>query len=268
MSELPGSGESAFASHLSRWRAHEPEMQFAEPFVPVALRPRFRAWGTLLVELERSLFGPSDPQVAAQRLAWWHGELRAHAPQHPVARALQEAGVAPGLASPVAGAAALLAQADESPMDTEAALHRFGDLADAVAAAEQGLFPGAGDAVAASRAIALGTLVRWLPRLPQHPLLREHLPLHLLARHPATAQAASARSLAVDLARELRALQPPAAPLPLYRALRWRFDRHRLRQLADGTVAAPEQCVPSPLRATWLAWTVARRDAGAGAGVS
>ena len=234
-------------------------MQFAEPFVPAALRPRFRAWGTLLAELEHSLFAPSEPQLAAQRLAWWHGELRASQPQHPVARALLEAGATPGLASPVAGAAALLAQAEDSPSDTGAALQRLQDVAEAIAAAEQVLFPGTGEPSAAVRAVSAGILARWLPRLPQHPLLREHLPLQLLARHPAGDGAAAARGLAVDLAGELRALAPPGGALPLYRALRWRFDCWRLQQLAQGRLPAPGQPVPSPLRATWQAWNTARR---------
>src|SRR5690606_3833973 len=72
---VSGAGDDAFASHLALWRAQEPEMEFAEPFVPAPLRARFRAWGTLLAEIERSLLLPSDPNLALQRLAWWHEEL-------------------------------------------------------------------------------------------------------------------------------------------------------------------------------------------------
>lgn len=234
-------------------------MEFAEPFVPAPLRPRFRAWGTLLAELERSLFTPSDPAIALQRLAWWHGELGASQPQHPVARALAAAGMAQGLAAPAAGAATLLAQDDSAPADAAAAVARFGDYADAVLRAEQSLFggePGPG----ARALVAIGLLVRWAPRLPESALLREHLPLQLLARHPQAGEGgAPARALAIDLARALAVAAPAAGGLPLYRALRWRFDRYQLQRLAAGVLPHPRGPVPGPVRATLLAWRTARR---------
>lgn len=250
--------DDPFASHLARWRAQEPEMEFAEPFVPASLRPRFRAWGTLLAELERSLFTPSDATIALQRLAWWHDELGSRQPQHPVARALAAAGMAPGLAAPVAGAAALLAQDDTAPADTDAALARFGAYADAVLRAEQSLF-GGDPAPAARELVGTGLLVRWAPRLHESALLREHLPLQLLARHAQVAQGA-AQALAIDLARALAGRRHVTeSSLPLYRALRWRFDRHRLGRLAAGVLPQPQRPSPGPLRATLMAWHTARR---------
>lgn len=235
-------------------------MEFAEPFVPAGLRPRFRAWGTLLGELERSLLTPSEPALAAQRLAWWHGELGASQPQHPVARALAEAGMAPGLAAPVAGAATLLAQDDHAPADADAAVARFRDYADAVLRAEQSLFGGEPTADA-RKLIATGLLLRWVPRLGECPMLREHLPLALLARHPQASAGSGPEqaALAVDLARALSAPHGSPGRLPLYRALRWRYDRHRLARLAAGTLPRPGQPVPGPLRATLLAWATVRR---------
>lgn len=249
-----------FASHLARWRSQEPEMEFAEPFVPAHLRPRFRAWGTLLGELERSLLAPSEPNLAAQRLAWWHGELGATQAQHPVARALADAGMAPGLAAPVAGAATLLAQDDDAPADTAAAVARFADYADAVLRAEQSLFGGEPGPDAGS-AVATGLLVRWVTRLGEFQQLREYLPLQLLARHPGagSGSAAEQSAVAVDLARALAAPVLATGRLPLYRALRWRYERHRMARLAAGTLALPGQPVPGPLRATILAWTTVRQ---------
>lgn len=246
-----------FEAHLASWRAQEPEMEFAEPFVPAALRPAVRAWGALLAELERSQFTPSDPNVAAQRLAWWHDELGTATPQHPVARALSAAGLAPGTASALAGAGVLLAQG-EPATDVDAAIGRWSDYADAVLRVEQALFGGA-PGPGAGTTVAVGILVRWAPRAGELALLRDYLPLALQARHPRSSEdPAAAAALAADLAAALPGQPDGLGRLPLYRALRWRFDRCRRDALVAGRTPQPRQPILGPLRATWLAWRTAR----------
>ena len=234
-------------------------MEFAEPFVPAPLRARFRAWGTLLAEIERSLLLPSDPNLALQRLAWWHEELGMRQPQHPVARALAASGMEPGLAAPVAGAAAMLSQDEAAPNDAGAAVARFRDYGTAVLRAEQALFGGE-PGPDAGELVGIGLLVRWSPRLGGQARLREYLPLQLLARHPQAADGgAPAQALAIDLGRALHGAPRDTARLPLFRALRWRFEAHRLTRLAAGVSPDPERPAPGPLRATLLAWRTARR---------
>lgn len=235
-------------------------MEFAEPFVPPALRECFRAWGTLLGEIEASLFEPSSVDVAIRRLGWWSSELREAQPQHPTARALRAAGIDGGGAAAVATAALALAQVDQAPADSAAALAAIAPYAAAVDAVERKAF--ASSAAADGRAaIAAGTLARWAPRAGALPLLRERMPLHLQARHAALAPEASAAACAIDLARELVPRATPAPGLALYRALRWGLDRARIAALARGSVPDPGRPVPKPWQATWSAWNAARRAA-------
>lgn len=270
--------EPTFQPYLERWRVREPEMQFAEPFVPAHLLARFRAWGVVLAELETSLFTPSEVQVASRRLAWWCEELHGTQPQHPAARALRQAGGGQAAAA-VAMAAHGLAEAEPAPPDTAATMALLQPLARAVAAAEMELFAaGARDDVLDAggdgprlheTAIAAGTLVRWAPQLASLPLLRERLPMHLLARHGGTSGAAVGEgvgAVAADLAAELLAWtsQCAPAPLPLYRALRWCYDAVRLQRTARGRMPALERPVPGPLQATLRAWSAARGAAPVG----
>ena len=252
--------EASFAGYLARWRGQEAEMEFAEPFVPRALRERFQAWGTLLGEIEASLFEPSSVEVAIRRLGWWSSELREAQPQHPIARALRGAGIEGDGAAAVAAAALSLAHIDDAPADSTAALAAFAPYAAAVDALERDAFAST-TAADGRAAIAAGTLARWAPRAGTFPLLRERMPLHLLARHAALPAAASATASAIDLARELAPQALPTPALPLYRALRWDLDRARIEQLARGSVPDPGRPVPKPWRATWIAWNAARRAA-------
>lgn len=249
-------------SWLQKWRVAEPEMEFAEPFVPVTLRPRFRAWGSWLAEIEHSLLAPSAQHVAVQRLGWWLHELAAPAPQHPLALALADTGSAGAVAGRVVAAAVELAQQEASAARLDDALSAFAPLAEATAAAEAQLFGGVA-AGACTEAVAAGLLARWCPRAESAPLARERLPLDLLARH-AAGSADGGTDLCADLATALLQRAPAASGLPLYRALRWRFDCERLQAMAARRRPRPGVPVPSPWRATWLAWRTARQSAPTG----
>lgn len=255
------SSASSFDGYLAKWRQHEPEMEFAEPFVPAALRPRFRAWGALLHEIDASLFSPTDAQVASRRLGWWAEQLHDPQPQHPLALELRSTGIDGHLAASVAAAALALALNEEAPAGTPEALQLLHPYARAIARAEQASFAAGADVGDGTGVVAIGMLVRWAPQLHVRPLLRERMPLHLLARHGLQAEAGAARAIARDLAIELRPSVPSARALPLYRALRWSLDRARMDRQAGGSVPEPGQPVPAPLRAIWTAWTAARTAA-------
>jgi phytoene/squalene synthetase len=255
------SSASSFDGYLAKWRQYEPEMEFAEPFVPAALRARFRAWGALLHEIDASLFSPSDAQVASRRLGWWAEQLHDPQPQHPLALELRAAGIDGHLAANVAAAALALAHSDEAPAGTTEAVQLLHPYARAIAQAEQASFATSADVADGTTVVAIGMLVRWAPQLHVRPLLRERLPLHLLARHGIDAGPGTARAIARDLAIELRSSVPPGRGLPLYRAMRWSLDRVRLQRQAGGRIPEPGQAVPSPLRATWAAWSAARTAA-------
>ena len=255
------SSDSSVDGYLAKWRQYEPEMEFAEPFVPAPLRARFRAWGALLHEIDASLFSPSDALVATRRLGWWAEQLHDPNPQHPLALELRSSGIDGHLAASVAAAALAIAHGEEAPAATAEALALLRPYAHAIAQAEQAAFAASGAAADGTSAVAIGMLVRWAPQLHARPLLRERMPMHLLARHGLGTDPAATRAIARDLAAELASDLPPVRRLPLYRAMRWSLDRVRLHWQAAGKVPAPGQAVPAPLRATWAAWTAARSAA-------
>ena len=247
------------ATWLDKWRSAEPEMAFAEPFVPAWLRPRVQAWGSWLAELEYSLLTPSEAHVAVRRLGWWLQELAGEQPQHPLAQALRATGSAGAPAGRVVAAALQLAQREDSPGNLPAALDALAPFARAVASAEAMLFSDQGDAAGedAWRAVARGLLARRLPLAGNLPLLRERLPLDLLARHGGTVSPALLAELAALLSED----PPRADGLPLYRALRWELDLARLRRFARGHWPVAGAVSPPPLQSTWRAWRAARAAA-------
>lgn len=254
------SPDSAFASHLAKWRAAEPAMEIAESFAAPGQRPLFRAWGALRFELEHSLLAPSDAALVAPKLGWWGEELSAATPRHPVTRALQQAGGSPSTALPALAALLRLAEDAHSPGDARAALEALVPYAQAWLAAEDALFIGSGSKPAtAAAAVAAGLLARWAPRAGSAPVVRERLPMNLHARHPgAFVEGADAarRALLSDLASALVEAQAGARPLSYPCAVRQAFDARRLDRWRAGRDAPAD---PPAALALWLSWREARR---------
>ena len=249
-------GDAPLQHFAEKWLAREPEMRFAEPFFSAGERPRMRAWGALLHELRESRFELAEPGVAQAKTAWWAEELlrtEAGEPRHPVTLRL------PSQAPWTALARALLASAADGgrTATTAEALAALQPAAQAVVAVEAALFGGSAD-LSAERSLAAHWL---LSRLP-HGLADDdqaRLPMHLLARHHLTAAdlpGERSRALLRDWGLELLEAGAPALPasVALFRRVRHRLDRQRLRALARTGAALP----PPPHRALWHAWRAAR----------
>ncbi len=248
----------AIEHFVAKWQRREPEMAQAEVFCPPALRPRYRAWGSLLHELREAAFELSDPRVAEVKNQWWAEELLGLADgrsRHPVTAPLVGASV--DWAGLVRALLALPGQ-DTRPGDTAAALARVGAFASAVAGAEARVFGTPPGGPADADAVAVHLL---LHRLPEGLAAEDQagLPMSLLARHGLSAAQVAAgqgEALLRDWAGELLAALPPAARHPaLFRRLRGGFDRARLARLAAGRGFDP----PGPFSTLLRAWRLARR---------
>ena len=248
--------DEACAHFVAKWQQREPEMVFAEVFCPPADKPRFRAWGALLHEVREALFELSDPAVTRAKSTWWAEELLGMAQgraQHPLTIALvQESAAWAGLSR------AVLEQAQEPALaaDTAEALALLQPLAAAVTQIEAELFR-ADTNEAARRALAVHWLLQRLPA-GLSASDRARLPMHLLARHGMDTAALaddSVNALLRDWAGELLQAAPDAAPGAAWlRRSRLRFDRSRLRNLAQGQPAAPL----APWSSLWQSWRAAR----------
>ncbi len=248
--------DDALAHFVAKWLQREPEMRFAEPFLPPVQRERAQAWGALLHELREAAFELSDPGVARAKTAWWAEELlRASAGEarHPVTARL-------GAGAPWAALSRellRLPEVDGRSASTAQALAALQPAAEAAAAVESALFAAGDDALAAH-----SLAVHWLlSRLPQGLADEDQarLPMHLLARHGLTAAelpTERSRPLLRDWGSELLAASPGRLPpgVALFRRARHRLDRQRLRALAREGLPRP----PSPPAALWQAWRAAR----------
>ena len=248
----------AVAHYLAKWRSREPEMVQAEVFCPPPQRERLRLFGSLLSEWEDALLTPSDATVATGKLLWWAEELAAGGQRHPLARALAAQAVDVSALRTAPQAAARLVHADTAG-DLQAAMARCRDFGAAAAAANASVF-GHADTEDHGEDLAMGLLRRAaINAAAGHPLARERLPLNLLARHAGDdGDAARAPAFHRDFAGELLRV-PERRRLPLFRALRRAFDRHRLRCLARGKAEPHRESLIPPMRALWLAWNAARR---------
>lgn len=248
--------DDALAHFVAKWLQREPEMRFAEPFLPPPRRERAQAWGALLHELREAAFELSDPGVARAKTAWWSEELlrtSAGEARHPLTARL-------GADAPWAAFSRELLRLTESDgrsASTAEALAALQPAARAAAAVEAGLFDASVDEGAA-RSLGLHWL---LSRLPQGLADEDQarLPMHLLARHGLTAAelpSERSRPLLRDWGAELLAAGPDRLPtgIALFRRTRHRFDRQRLRALAREGLPRP----PSPPAALWQAWRAAR----------
>jgi hypothetical protein len=248
--------DDALAHFVAKWLQREPEMRFAEPFLPPLQRARAQAWGALLHELREAAFELSDPGVARAKTAWWAEELlrtAAGEARHPLTARL-DAG-APWAA--FSRELLRLTETDGRSASTTEALDALLPAAQAAAAVEARLFDAHADADVAR---SLG--VHWLlSRLPQGLADEDQarLPMHLLARHGLTAAelpSERSRPLLRDWGAELLAIAPErlAPGAALFRRARHRLDRPRLRALAGEGLPRP----PSPPAALWQAWRAAR----------
>jgi len=245
----------AIEHFVAKWHRREPEMMLAEAFCPAPQRARFRAWGALVQELREAAFELSDARVTAVKSQWWAEEmLRVVQGQgrHPISAEL----AVPGLPWPQL-ARGLLEQArqDARPADAGAAMARMQPLAESLAVLEAGVFEASGPAPV--QAIAVHLL---LQRLPAGIAAEDQagLPMSLLARHGLTgAQVAAGEGAALlrDWAAALlEALPVLPSDAPLFRRMRTRFDRARLKRLAAGKGF---DTPPAPA-SLWRAWRVAR----------
>ena len=248
--------DDALAHFAAKWLQREPEMRFAEPFLPPAQRERAQAWGALLHELREAAFELSDPGVARAKTAWWAEELlrtSAGEARHPLTARL-------GAGAPWSDFSRellRLTESDARSASTAEALAALQPAAQAAAAVESRLFDARADAEVAR---SLG--VHWLlSRLPQGLADEDQarLPMHLLARHGLTAAelpSERSRPLLRDWGAELLAIAPERLPpgVAVFRRARHRLDRQRLRVLAREGLPRP----PSPPAALWHAWRAAR----------
>jgi hypothetical protein len=250
------------AAYISKSRAREPEMTYAEVFCPRPQRTRFALWGALLFELREAAFELSDARPTEIKSAWWADELlrsAQDAPRHPLMQAL----AAPQLPwnALARGLLAVTQVEAQRPSDRDAALAAVTPLADGIAAVEAMLFD-AKETQSASRAIAVHLLGERL-RVGLGAADGGRVPLVLLARHGITGAAltqSQGMPAVADWAAELAAALPSdLAGTVLYRRTRAAFDAWFLRELAaDRTFGKL-----SSLRALRLAWHAARQTRSA-----
>lgn len=269
--------ESAFASFEEKWLRANPEQAMVAVFLPPPERRLAAAFGSLVYELEQTLFGVREPQVAAAKLEWWRHELAgvsAGASRHPVARALLEAGP-PLLPAPWAdlasGALALLDA--PPPASLDAAFARFADFYGPVAAVESTLFAGGTDI--APGHVDLWTSSHLLAAAAQPELLSargEAVPLDLFARHgitradlarPGTAQSALLADFVRGLGTRIGHALERAGPASLGRRVRARLDLAAANDASRRSDPAGflARSAPSRWRLLQLVWREARARA-------
>jgi len=267
--------DPAFASFEQEWLDAHPEYAIASVFLPEAARLTANAFGCLVDELEAAT-QLRDPQIAAAKVMWWHGELAA-APcgdaSHPVTQVLfaqdpakgVEAGAWLALADATlqrlgAGAGSTLADV----FDRHAGFHRAAAHIDAALQRRA-------DANIDNNATlwTISFLLRQLARLDADDE-RLPLPLDLFARHGLTrAQLSAASDARNALLRDyLDALAGPmqrafAGPRAggLYRRVRARLDLSLIqtaRSAPDPLLYMREQRPPGRWTRLWAAWREAR----------
>jgi len=239
---------------ISKWYAREPEMQFAEVFVPASEKLLFHVWGALLHELKHTLFELSDPHVTEIKTAWWADELQRLSngqPRHPITEALPDITVP--WASLSSALFSVIETSDTRSGNTEQAIANLLPFAVALTEIEDRLF----DAKTASpnELFAVHCL---LHRLPNGLSTEDQagIPMHLMARHSVnTAQLATLgqNGLLQDWAAELNSALSDKTAGTLFRRARTRFDQARLKQLLAGRGFVKTS---APLN-LWRAWRAA-----------
>ncbi len=239
---------------IAKWYAREPEMQFAEVFVPRSEKLLFHAWGALLHELKHTLFELSDARVTEVKTAWWADEfqrLSIGQPRHPITLAFIDV-PAPW----VSLSKSIFSVIETAPIrasNTAQAMANLLPFANTVIEIEDLVFDC--KIATAEKIFAVHCLLHRLP----HGLSAEdqaRIPMHLLARHSInTAQLPDIgqNGLLQDWATELNSVLGEKSAGSLFRRARTRFDQVQLANLmaAKGIIKAP---APKLL---WWAWRAA-----------
>lgn len=240
--------------YVSKWYAREPEMQFAEVFVPADDKRMFHVWGALLHELKHTLFELSDPKVTEIKTAWWADEfqrLSKDKPGHPITQALPElSGAWRDVSS---GLIAVMESTSIRNSNTAQAIQNLLPLADALIDVEDRMFR---SSVRTSREIfAVHCL---LQRLPKGLSADDQagIPMHLMARHSVSAAQLpmlGRNGLLQDWATELNSVLVGHVAGTLFRRARTRSDQAQLSGLIDGK-GWVKASAPMHL---WRAWRAA-----------
>ena len=251
MSDLQQEGLQHF---VSKWYAREPEMQFAEVFVPHSEKLLFHAWGALLHELKHTLFELSDARVTEVKTAWWADEFQRMSigqPRHPITQALVDV-PAPWI-SLSKSMFSVIETAAIRASNTQQAMTNLLPFANAVIEIEDLVFD---CRIATSEKIfAVHCLLHRLP----HGLAADdqaRIPMHLMARHSINAAqlpTIGQNGLLQDWATELNSVLGEKAAGSLFRRARTRFDQV---QLANLMAAKGMKKAPSP-KLLWWAWRAA-----------
>ena len=239
---------------IAKWYAREPEMQFAEVFVPRSEKLLFHVWGALLHELKHTLFELSDPRVTEVKTAWWADEFQRLSngqPRHPITQALTDI-AAPWL-SLSSSLFSVLETASMRAGNTEQAISNLMPFANAVIEIEDLVF--SCKTATSEELFAVHCLLQRLP----HGLSAEDLariPMHLMARHSVNAAQLpkiGQNGLLQDWATELRSVLAEKPAASVFRRARARFDQAQLANLmaGKGFVKAPA------LKLLWQAWRAA-----------
>jgi hypothetical protein len=239
---------------VSKWYAREPEMQFAEVFVPASEKALFPIWGALLHELKHTLFELSDSHVTDIKTAWWADEFQRLAngqPRHPITQALNNVDAPWALLS--SNLFSVIETTSTRASNTEQAIDLLLPFSNALIEIEDRVFNA--KAATPKEIFAVHCLVQRLP----HGLSSEdqaRIPMHLMARHGVNAaQLANMGNsgLLQDWALELHAQLEHKVAGSLFRNARTRFDQARLAHLmaGKGFIKAP---APKHL---WRAWRAA-----------
>lgn len=251
----PLTGAAEVDPYVAKWLAAAPARELVLLFCPTSGRRLAALWGAVCNELDEAVFDLTDAAVAQAKLAWW-GEELTHAAQgeaqHPLTRAFHAGGAASRIASlrwaELVHAGLRLVADDAASGDTAALLARHRPYAAAIAGIEADLFGGD----AAVEAILASHLLRLWPRHGHASGMR--WPLHLRARHQASADGSASPALQRDFASELLAAWTTPARGPVWRRSLAAVDRWQLQRLAQaGTTASLGRW-----RALWLCWRAAR----------
>lgn len=251
MSESQHEGMQHF---VSKWYAREPEMQFAEVFVPVSQKQLFRAWGALLHEVKHTLFELSDANVTQIKTAWWADEFQRLAqaqPRHPITQTLTD------ISASWTALSSSLFTVIETGLDrashTEQAIANLLPFAHALIEIEGRLFNAKSSSPA--EMVAVHCLLHRLP----HGLAdedRARIPMHLIARHSINAEqlpVIGQNALLQDWATELNSVLSEKAAGTVFRRARTRFDQAQLANLMAGK-GMLKASAPANL---WRAWRAA-----------
>ncbi len=239
---------------VTKWYAREPEMQFAEVFVPASEKAVFHAWGALLHELKHTLFELSDSHITSIKTAWWSDEFQRLAnlqPRHPITQALKN--IEAPWVSLASSLFSVIETASTRANNTEQAIENLLPFASTLIEIEDKVFNA--KVPTTKEIFAVHCLLQRLP----HGLASDdqaRVPMHLMARHAVnTAQLVNLGHVGLlqDWALELLARLEHKVAGSVFRGARTRFDQAQLANLVAGKSIA-KSSAPKHL---WRAWRAA-----------